>query len=458
MARLGLVKAVDRYQPERANPFILRRGHRGRRAQAPPARRQLAAGCPAGPRTWPCGSAGHRRAACSSSATPPPCPSWPTTSGPAWRRSWRRSRSPRPARRRPRPAGREDGDAVLGDFVVDRRHREELEDLLVLPELIGRLPERERQIVLLRYVEELTQDEIAARMQISQMHVSRLLRRAIERMRCQLVDPSGGRRRFGSDPAGNAIPGRAETPPSHASRVPGRAPSRRLPGRLALAHSPSCHGLPHRGLRADRRHPHGRAGEPGGVDRLAVPAPVRLAGLLRGPARRPLQRPLAARPGRGVREVRRRYQGDTLVLETEYRTDDGVVRVVDFMPPRQWDPDVARVVEGSGAGADADGADHPLRLRLDRPLGAARRRGAARGRRARLGLAAHPGAGVGRELDHPGRLHRGRGRAGPFMLTWHASHRPAPRRIDLDPGPRRHRGLVGRGPAASTTRAAGRTR
>jgi len=85
------------------------------------------------------------------------------------------------------PAG-EDGEAVLGDFVIDRRPREELEDLLVLPELIGRLPERERRIVLLRYVEELTQDEIAARMRISQMHVSRLLRRAIERMRCQLVD------------------------------------------------------------------------------------------------------------------------------------------------------------------------------------------------------------------------------------------------------------------------------
>jgi RNA polymerase sigma-B factor len=41
---------------------------------------------------------------------------------------------------------------------------------------------------MLRYVEELTQDEIAARMRISQMHVSRLLRRAIERMRHQLVD------------------------------------------------------------------------------------------------------------------------------------------------------------------------------------------------------------------------------------------------------------------------------
>jgi RNA polymerase sigma-B factor len=73
--------------------------------------------------------------------------------------------------------------------VVDKRPHEELEDLLVLPELVGRLPERERRIVLLRYVEELTQDEIAARMQISQMHVSRLLRRAIERMRGQLVEP-----------------------------------------------------------------------------------------------------------------------------------------------------------------------------------------------------------------------------------------------------------------------------
>ena len=104
------------------------------------------------------------------------------------------------------PAG-EDGEAVLGDFVVDRRHREELEDLLVLPELIGRLPERERQIVLLRYVEELTQDEIAARMHISQMHVSRLLRRAIERAPPARRAGSGRprHRAVWKPPAGNAF-------------------------------------------------------------------------------------------------------------------------------------------------------------------------------------------------------------------------------------------------------------
>jgi RNA polymerase sigma-B factor len=77
---------------------------------------------------------------------------------------------------------------VLGDFIAEHGFREELEDLLVLPNLVSRLPEREREIVLLRYVEELTQDEIALRMGISQMHVSRLLRRAIERLRAQLVD------------------------------------------------------------------------------------------------------------------------------------------------------------------------------------------------------------------------------------------------------------------------------
>jgi RNA polymerase sigma-B factor len=41
---------------------------------------------------------------------------------------------------------------------------------------------------VLRYVDELTQDQIAERLGISQMHVSRLLRRALERMRMELVE------------------------------------------------------------------------------------------------------------------------------------------------------------------------------------------------------------------------------------------------------------------------------
>jgi RNA polymerase sigma-B factor len=52
------------------------------------------------------------------------------------------------------------------------------------------LSERERCIVLLRFFGGLTQREIAERIGISQMHVSRLLRRALEQMSDSLVAPS----------------------------------------------------------------------------------------------------------------------------------------------------------------------------------------------------------------------------------------------------------------------------
>jgi GH15 family glucan-1,4-alpha-glucosidase len=42
----------------------------------------------------------------------------------------------------------------------------------------------------------------------------------------------------------------------------------------------------------------------------------------------------------------RRYLHDTLVLETTWKTDEGSVRVLDFMPPRGKAPDVVRIVEG----------------------------------------------------------------------------------------------------------------
>ncbi|HEY5025976.1 MAG TPA: glycoside hydrolase family 15 protein [Acidimicrobiales bacterium] len=44
-------------------------------------------------------------------------------------------------------------------------------------------------------------------------------------------------------------------------------------------------------------------------------------------------------------EVRRRYRGDTLVLETEFETADGIAKVVDCMPIREDHPQVLRMVE-----------------------------------------------------------------------------------------------------------------
>jgi GH15 family glucan-1,4-alpha-glucosidase len=53
-------------------------------------------------------------------------------------------------------------------------------------------------------------------------------------------------------------------------------------------------------------------------------------------------------PAGGVREVRRRYRDDTLVLETDFETEDGEVRIIDLMPMRGKRVDVLRIVEGRG--------------------------------------------------------------------------------------------------------------
>ena len=47
-----------------------------------------------------------------------------------------------------------------------------------------------------------------------------------------------------------------------------------------------------------------------------------------------------------VKSIRRRYRDGTLVLETDYETDDGAVTVIDCMPVRVQAPDLVRVVEG----------------------------------------------------------------------------------------------------------------
>jgi RNA polymerase sigma-B factor len=58
----------------------------------------------------------------------------------------------------------------------------------VLVQALGTLPMREQLIVQLRFFEGLTQSEIAARVGLSQMHVSRLLSASLERLRPAFVD------------------------------------------------------------------------------------------------------------------------------------------------------------------------------------------------------------------------------------------------------------------------------
>jgi len=57
--------------------------------------------------------------------------------------------------------------------------------------LLARLPQRLRQIIAMRFYGNMTQSDIAARLGISQMHVSRLLRHALDRLRQGLLDNGG---------------------------------------------------------------------------------------------------------------------------------------------------------------------------------------------------------------------------------------------------------------------------
>lgn len=68
----------------------------------------------------------------------------------------------------------------------------DIDDRETVVALLGKLPERERQIVELRFFEELSQSEIAERVGVSQMHVSRLLRSALENLRGTRFDGDSG--------------------------------------------------------------------------------------------------------------------------------------------------------------------------------------------------------------------------------------------------------------------------
>ncbi len=88
------------------------------------------------------------------------------------------------------PSGSDDDmslSAELGEEdqgLIDSEHR------VTLSPLIAQFPPRERMILHLRFFEGLTQSEIAGRLGISQMHVSRLLARALAQLRTQAEDDS----------------------------------------------------------------------------------------------------------------------------------------------------------------------------------------------------------------------------------------------------------------------------
>jgi RNA polymerase sigma-B factor len=83
----------------------------------------------------------------------------------------------------PRPGEDDDGGWTLGDSVSEHEHGYELVEIgESLRGSMEALPERERLILQLRFEQDLTQAEIADQVGVSQMHVSRLLRRSLDRL------------------------------------------------------------------------------------------------------------------------------------------------------------------------------------------------------------------------------------------------------------------------------------
>jgi RNA polymerase sigma-B factor len=92
-----------------------------------------------------------------------------------------------------RPAGGEDSDeAPPSEWVGEEDERFELvEGRIALDAALPYLEERERVVLRLRFVEDMTQSQIAERIGHSQMHVSRILRRALVRIREQIEQERG---------------------------------------------------------------------------------------------------------------------------------------------------------------------------------------------------------------------------------------------------------------------------
>jgi RNA polymerase sigma-B factor len=92
----------------------------------------------------------------------------------------------------PRP-GAEDEAITYGDSVGEDDARYELIELdATVVAVLDQIPAREQQILRMRFLDGLTQTQIAARVGVSQMQVSRLLRRSLEQLRSLTQDNQQG--------------------------------------------------------------------------------------------------------------------------------------------------------------------------------------------------------------------------------------------------------------------------
>ena len=86
------------------------------------------------------------------------------------------------------PVGGEEGESPAAIEAVGKADPafENVESRVALQRAMGHLEERERTCLKLRFGADMTQEEIASRVGVSQVHVSRILRRALDRLRSEV--------------------------------------------------------------------------------------------------------------------------------------------------------------------------------------------------------------------------------------------------------------------------------
>ena len=136
-------------------------------------------------------------------------------------------------------------------------------------------------------------------------------------------------------------------------------------------------------------------------------------------------------PAAPVTSCTRRYRPDTLILETLHETDDGTVRVLDFMPPRGVAPDIVRIVEGV-EGTVAMRSELVIRFDYGQIVPWVRRVD-----HARIAIAGpdalcfrSPVEQHGENLTTVSEFEVSPGDRVPFVLTWFPSHADVPDEID----------------------------
>ncbi|WP_405982121.1 glycoside hydrolase family 15 protein [Streptomyces sp. NBC_00158] len=135
----------------------------------------------------------------------------------------------------------------------------------------------------------------------------------------------------------------------------------------------------------------------------------------------------------GERCTRRAYLDGSLVLESYWETDEGTVKVVDFMPQREEAPDVMRIVEGVSGHVTVRST---LRLRFDYGHVVPWVRRSEGDRVAVAGpdsawFRSEPSVHTwGEDRSTRSEFTVGPGEKVAFVLTWHPSHEPRPEPVD----------------------------